>query len=119
MIWHRRRAACRKFGDWLAHGRASRLTTPDGSVINPPNTRAIRLTESDLPSTFIVNWSTVRPAARIALLNHDSGLDPDVCGLAGAAGENSHQPRKGHPLQVLVRDNNIDQALRVLKKKMQ
>jgi small subunit ribosomal protein S21 len=26
---------------------------------------------------------------------------------------------KGHPLQVLVRDNNVDQALRVLKKKMQ
>jgi small subunit ribosomal protein S21 len=25
----------------------------------------------------------------------------------------------GHPLQVLVRDNNVDQALRVLKKKMQ
>jgi|SRR4051812_37676876 small subunit ribosomal protein S21 len=29
------------------------------------------------------------------------------------------QPREGHPLQVLVRDNNVDQALRVLKKKMQ
>jgi small subunit ribosomal protein S21 len=27
--------------------------------------------------------------------------------------------KKDHPLQVLVRDNNIDQALRVLKKKMQ
>jgi small subunit ribosomal protein S21 len=27
--------------------------------------------------------------------------------------------REGHPLQVLVRDNNIEQALRVLKKKMQ
>jgi small subunit ribosomal protein S21 len=27
--------------------------------------------------------------------------------------------REGYPLQVLVRDNNIDQALRVLKKKMQ
>jgi len=26
---------------------------------------------------------------------------------------------RGNPLQVLVRDNNIDQALRVLKKKMQ
>ncbi len=26
---------------------------------------------------------------------------------------------KGYPLQILVRDNNIDQALRVLKKKMQ
>lgn len=27
--------------------------------------------------------------------------------------------RKGYILQVLVRDNNVDQALRVLKKKMQ
>jgi small subunit ribosomal protein S21 len=27
--------------------------------------------------------------------------------------------KKGYPLQVFVRDNNIDQALRVLKKKMQ
>jgi small subunit ribosomal protein S21 len=27
--------------------------------------------------------------------------------------------QKEHPLQILVRDNNIDQALRVLKKKMQ
>jgi small subunit ribosomal protein S21 len=27
--------------------------------------------------------------------------------------------RKANPLQVLVRDNNVDQALRVLKKKMQ
>jgi small subunit ribosomal protein S21 len=27
--------------------------------------------------------------------------------------------REGCPLQVLVRDNNVDQALRVLKKKMQ
>jgi small subunit ribosomal protein S21 len=32
-----------------------------------------------------------------------------------------HEPdeQRGHPLQVLVRDNNVDQALRVLKKKMQ
>jgi small subunit ribosomal protein S21 len=29
------------------------------------------------------------------------------------------QRKEGRPLQVLVRDNNIDQALRVLKKKMQ
>jgi ribosomal protein S21 len=28
-------------------------------------------------------------------------------------------PKEGYPLQVLVRDNNVDQALRVLKKKMQ
>src|SRR4051812_19867881 len=29
------------------------------------------------------------------------------------------QPREEQPLQVFVRDNNIDMALRVLKKKMQ
>jgi small subunit ribosomal protein S21 len=28
-------------------------------------------------------------------------------------------PTKGFPVQVLVRDNNVDQALRALKKKMQ
>ena len=27
--------------------------------------------------------------------------------------------QKGHPLQILVRDNNVDQALRILKRKMQ
>jgi small subunit ribosomal protein S21 len=32
---------------------------------------------------------------------------------------NSLSQQEGHPLQVLVRDNNVDQALRVLKKKMQ
>ena len=31
----------------------------------------------------------------------------------------SHAAMKGQILQVLVRDNNVDQALRVLKKKMQ
>jgi small subunit ribosomal protein S21 len=31
----------------------------------------------------------------------------------------SGNQQKEHPLQVLVRDNNVDQALRVLKKKMQ
>src|SRR5262245_7386398 len=36
-------------------------------------------------------------------------------------GHRAHQPldRRGTPVQVLVRDNNVDQALRVLKKKMQ
>jgi small subunit ribosomal protein S21 len=34
-------------------------------------------------------------------------------------GEGQRQPTIGYPLQVLVRDNNVDQALRVLKKKMQ
>jgi small subunit ribosomal protein S21 len=31
----------------------------------------------------------------------------------------SHQQKEGSSLQVLVRDNNVDQALRVLKKKLQ
>jgi small subunit ribosomal protein S21 len=31
----------------------------------------------------------------------------------------SEEPPEHNPMQVLVRDNNIDQALRVLKKKMQ
>jgi small subunit ribosomal protein S21 len=31
----------------------------------------------------------------------------------------NRQPEEGKPLQVLVRDNNVDQALRVLKKKLQ
>ena len=31
----------------------------------------------------------------------------------------SHYSRKEHSLKVLVRDNNIDQALRVLKRKLQ
>jgi small subunit ribosomal protein S21 len=35
------------------------------------------------------------------------------------AGPLAHHLKLGHPLQVLVRDNNVDQALRVLKKKMQ
>lgn len=30
-----------------------------------------------------------------------------------------NQEKEGKPLQVLVRDNNVEQALRVLKKKMQ
>ena len=29
------------------------------------------------------------------------------------------KPETGSPVQVLVRDNNVDQALRALKKKMQ
>jgi small subunit ribosomal protein S21 len=37
---------------------------------------------------------------------------------AGRSSDNANQT-EGHQLQVLVRDNNIDQALRVLKKKMQ
>jgi ribosomal protein S21 len=50
-------------------------------------------------------------------LNHSLQSD-------GAAAAYLHpvrrKPReKGHIVQVLVRDNNVDQALRVLKKKMQ
>src|ERR1043165_4278399 len=43
-------------------------------------------------------------------------------GLSGRAPFRAHacaNRREGYPLQVLVRDNNVDQALRVLKKKMQ
>ena len=29
------------------------------------------------------------------------------------------EPAKGQPLQIIVRDNNVDQALKALKKKMQ
>jgi len=38
---------------------------------------------------------------------------------AGFRPANRISGRSGVPVQVLVRDNNIDQALRVLKKKMQ
>ena len=84
----------------------------------------------------MANGRTVSPAAQPAPLIMEIDLDPDACPLAGAAGSIlltpppppppsppppllSHQPREGNPLQVLVRDNNIDQALRVLKKKIQ
>src|SRR4029450_3098410 len=42
-------------------------------------------------------------------------------GPGGRLCHRAHQPldRRGTPVQVLVRDNNVDQALRVLKKKMQ
>jgi small subunit ribosomal protein S21 len=42
-------------------------------------------------------------------------------GKGEAAGAASVQPPSGRtaPVQVLVRDNNVDQALRALKKKMQ
>src|SRR4051812_29176445 len=39
--------------------------------------------------------------------------------LTRSCGDGKQQPTIGYPLQVLVRDNNVDQALRVLKKKMQ
>src|SRR5207245_9915546 len=38
---------------------------------------------------------------------------------AAESGEMSVQLRRNAPVQVLVRDNNVDQALRALKKKMQ
>src|SRR5687767_2845091 len=40
-------------------------------------------------------------------------------GLASGAGPNDHELEGTHRLQVLVRDNNVDQALKALKKKMQ
>jgi small subunit ribosomal protein S21 len=52
-------------------------------------------------------------------------LAPELCisvrQWPGRLGDRAHQPldRRGTPVQVLVRDNNVDQALRVLKKKMQ
>jgi small subunit ribosomal protein S21 len=47
-------------------------------------------------------------------------LNPFVLGGFSVAGTLFHLiKRKERPLQVLVRDNNIDQALRVLKKKLQ
>src|SRR5579859_6529541 len=39
--------------------------------------------------------------------------------LAGAVFACPYCPRSGAPVQVLVRDNNVDQALRALKKKLQ
>jgi small subunit ribosomal protein S21 len=39
--------------------------------------------------------------------------------VSGSVPSNKHRFRGLKPLQVLVRDNNVDQALRVLKKKMQ
>ena len=73
---------------------------------------------ADLARLLTANGRTVDSAAplRSSFIKAISTLTPL---LADAAGWNSHQPREGNPLQVLVRDNNIDQALRVLKKKMQ
>jgi pentatricopeptide repeat protein len=60
-------------------------------------------------------------------LDVTSDAKPEPIGTARASSERGGRPRdrrtittKGnHPMQVLVRDNNVDQALRVLKKKMQ
>jgi small subunit ribosomal protein S21 len=41
------------------------------------------------------------------------------CYLKCARGTRLRPQSKGGPVQVLVRDNNVDQALRALKKKMQ
>jgi small subunit ribosomal protein S21 len=45
-------------------------------------------------------------------------LSPEARNIA-RIGADSAQPKAGTPVQVLVRDNNVDQALKVLKKKMQ
>jgi len=42
-----------------------------------------------------------------------------VCSASKSRPNVSEEPPEHNPMQVLVRDNNIDQALRVLKKKMQ
>src|SRR5882672_6818131 len=42
-----------------------------------------------------------------------------VCSASKSRPNASEEPPEHNPMQVLVRDNNIDQALRVLKKKMQ
>jgi small subunit ribosomal protein S21 len=42
-----------------------------------------------------------------------------VCSASKARPNSSQEPPGHNLMQVLVRDNNIDQALRVLKKKMQ
>ena len=47
------------------------------------------------------------------------GCDRSPFRLAARRLPLSSHPRSDDPLQVLVRDNNVDQALRVLKKKMQ
>jgi small subunit ribosomal protein S21 len=39
--------------------------------------------------------------------------------VPAAVGPFNRSIKEGQPVQVLVRDNNVDQALRVLKKKMQ
>jgi len=68
-------------------------------------------------------WSPIRRAhAAPALLTYhrhtnalpSSARPPDSRFVRARANR-----KEGHPLLVLVRDNNIDQALRVLKKKMQ
>jgi len=42
-----------------------------------------------------------------------------MCSASKSRPNASEEPLEHNPMQVLVRDNNIDQALRVLKKKMQ
>jgi len=42
-----------------------------------------------------------------------------TAGLIGIGALSSTQSRKSGFMQVIVRDNNVDQALRVLKKKLQ
>src|SRR5215475_14593342 len=42
-----------------------------------------------------------------------------ACSASKSRRNASEEPPEHNPMQVLVRDNNIDQALRVLKKKMQ
>jgi small subunit ribosomal protein S21 len=55
----------------------------------------------------------VAPQLKLTMLLHPAGRP------AGSRPGGRIRTEKGTPLQVLVRDNNVDQALRVLKKKMQ
>jgi small subunit ribosomal protein S21 len=51
--------------------------------------------------------------------SHFSHSQRDSCATGCAQDCRISQPSEEFQLQVLVRDNNVDQALRVLKKKMQ
>jgi small subunit ribosomal protein S21 len=58
---------------------------------------------------------------RTACLSTDirPGNTGRMCSASKSRPYSSQEPPEHNPMQVLVRDNNIDQALRVLKKKMQ
>jgi small subunit ribosomal protein S21 len=57
-------------------------------------------------------------ALKLAAFTHGSG-DAKYCRGPAAAGRMMFIWWRKAPVQVLVRDNNVDQALRALKKKMQ
>src|SRR5439155_12140113 len=63
--------------------------------------------------------SLVVPLVRSPVDQRGARAVVTACACAQSSRPHSDQPRGVSRLQVLVRDNNIDQALRVLKKKMQ